>query len=137
MGVLITVNKTVTMMSKEFQDILMEKLSNLDTKVNDFIAFSKLNLEQINDDVSELKKITKSTEKQAILTNSRVNKLEDKVVDVKQYRADCPGAALRDDLTFVLFFKKNYKVLLPSMGAFFGALFVAYSLLTALVERIM
>jgi len=124
-------------MTKDVQEILMEKLNNIDMKVNDFSEFARANFKSINSDISELKATTKSTEKQATLTNSRVNKLEDKVVDVKEYRATCPGVALEEKLRFALFFRQNYKILIPGFGIFTGAVVAAYSVITYLIEKLM
>lgn len=131
------------MNNPELADILVEQISNLNERVSGFIDLSGQQWKRINSDIEELKDITKSTEKQAILTNSRVNKLEDKlpyldakIIKVENYQEHCPVPELQDKLKFFLFFRDNYKVLLPSVGALLGALLVVYTLLMALVERI-
>lgn len=131
------------MNNPELAEILLEKISNLDEKVNDFSTLSRNHWDRINKDIDELKVITKSTEQQAIKTNSRVNKLEDKLPytearlkKMETYQEHCPVTELQDKLKFFLFFRDNYKVLLPSIGGLLGALLVVYTLLMALVERI-
>lgn len=131
------------MNNPELADILLEQIRNLNERVSGFIDLSGQQWKRINADIEELKDITKSTEKQAILTNSRVNKLEDKlpymdakIIKVENYQEHCPLPELENKLKFFLFFRENYKVLLPSIGAFIGALLVVYTLLMALVERI-
>ena len=57
------------MNNPELAEILLEKISNLDEKVNDFSTLSRIHWERINKDIDELKIITKSTEQQAIKTN--------------------------------------------------------------------
>ena len=131
------------MNNPELADILLEQISNLNERVSGFIDLSGQQWKRINADIEELKDITKSTEKQAILTNSRVNKIEDKLPYTEErlnkmevYQEHCPVPELQDKLKFFLFFRENYKVLLPSIGAFIGALLVVYTLLMAFVERI-
>ena len=131
------------MNNPELAEILLEKISNLDEKVNDFSTLSRNHWERINKDIDELKIITKSTEQQAIKTNSRVNKLEDKlpymdnkIQRVETFQEHCPLPDLENKLKFFLFFREHYKVLFPSVGALLGALLVVYTLLMAFVERI-
>ena len=124
-------------------EILLEIISNLDEKVNDFSTLSRIHWERINKDIDDLKIITKSTEQQAIKTNSRVNKLEDKlpymdnkIQRVETFQEHCPLPDLEYKLKIFLFFREHYKVLLPSVGGLLGALLVVYTLLMALVDRI-
>lgn len=131
------------MNNPELAEILLEKISNLDEKVNDFSTLSRNHWERINKDIDELKTITKSTEQQAIKTNSRVTKIEDKlpymdnkIAKIETYQEHCPLPDLENKLKFFLFFREHYKVLLPSVGGLLGALLVVYTLLMALVERI-
>lgn len=115
-------------MDKEIHDILMEKLNNIDIKVNDFSTFARANFKSINEDITELKATTKRVEKQATLTNSRVTKLEDTAINVKEFE---------DKMKFVLFFREHYKVLIPGIGAFTGAMVVAYTVISYLIEKLM
>ena len=131
------------MNNPELAEILLQKISNLDERVSGYVELSGHQWKQINKDIEELKEITKSTEKQAYLTNSRVNKLEDKlpymdakVTRIQTYQEHCPLPELESKLRFFLFFRAHYKVLLPGFGALVGALLVAYTLLMALAERI-
>lgn len=131
------------MNNPELADIILDKISNLDHKINDFSEFSKSYWTRINGDIDELKEITRRTENQATLTNSRVTKLEDKMpyiddrlIGVEAFQEHCPMPELEGKLKFFLFFREHYKVLVPSVGALLGVLLAVYTLLMALVERI-
>jgi hypothetical protein len=131
------------MNNPELAEILLQKISNLDERVSGYVELSGQQWKRINEDIEELKKITKSTETQAIKTNSRVTKIEDKlpymdnkIQRVETFQEHCPLPDLENKLKFFLFFREHYKVLLPSVGALLGALLVVYTLLMAFVERI-
>ena len=120
----------------EWKDVLFEKINNLDDKLNDFASFTKENMVKVNEDIKEIKVITTQTREQATITNSRVFKLEHRADKVDAFQSSCPGLELKDKMKFALFIREHYKVLLPAIGGFVGALAVVYTLLMALIGNV-
>lgn len=119
---------------------LVDKINNLNDKLEDFSDYARVQFKSIHTDVAEVKKELNQVHSQTILTNSRVNKLETRAEALERSQEACPAkfvkddmGALRDEMSIWLFLAKHWKVIIPALAAFIGIIIGSYSAVIALV----